>query len=333
MLKIISTCWPWDHGYLSADHVLTHLEALGADEVCIRDPVYYGHYDDPDDPTFHDRLVSGARSRGMGVSLWVPVSLVYPHDQARAIQVEYDRYEPDRVILDAERRWVNNYGPNTRRFLEALGVMPCPVGLSSYRRPSLHTEVRWQTWLTTKVDGQYVIDFQASQLYPLGWMSAAGWVYQYRLDIDDNERQHRLAGRPDIPWLPFVPAFTEGVDPYGNPWYPRVDGLSAAMDYMATRLGPRLLGLNWWSLDQNMAVDPRLRPVYDYVAGAIPPPVAYQATVKASVLNVRAGPGIEFAKVRQVKYGALVTIFESTVSGWGRIGEGEWVSLAWVTRT
>jgi uncharacterized protein YraI len=83
-----------------------------------------------------------------------------------------------------------------------------------------------------------------------------------------------------------------------------------------------------------MAVDARLRPVYDYLAGAEPPPppASYDGVVTASRLNVRSGPGTQYAVVGGLRYLARVTIHEEA-AGWGRVGAGQWVSLRYVRRT
>lgn len=47
--------------------------------------------------------------------------------------------------------------------------------------------------------------------------------------------------------------------------------------------------------------------------------------VTSTFLNVRSGPGTTFAKVAELKQGALVTIFETNSNGWHRIGDGKWV--------
>ena len=265
-MKIVSTTWPWDHDKLSVKQTVEHLEALKAEEVCIRTPEYFKPYN----PSWNECLADAVQGRGIDVSIWPIVSLYDPKAMAKSILDEVARYRPSRVILDAERRWVVNYGGNTKLFLESLGRISCPVGLASYRRASAWPQILWQTWWTTKVGGEYVIDFNASQLYPIGWMRPASWVYQFKLDVDSHEAQHVRAGRPNISWLPFMPAFVEGLDPYGKPWYPRVEPTRAAVAYMRGRLGARLLGLNWWSLDQDMVlagptVAPRMEPLYEYI--------------------------------------------------------------------
>jgi hypothetical protein len=62
-----------------------------------------------------------------------------------------------------------------------------------------------------------------------------------------------------------MPAFTQG---YFNGstelWVPPVDSLKVSVEYLEGRLGNRLTGFNWWSLDQDMAI-PQLSAVYKFV--------------------------------------------------------------------
>lgn len=55
-----------------------------------------------------------------------------------------------------------------------------------------------------------------------------------------------------------------------------------------------------------------------------------QVTAKKG-LNVRKGPGPNYAKVGALAHNAKVTIFESK-HGWGRIGSGKWVSLSYIKK-
>lgn len=59
--------------------------------------------------------------------------------------------------------------------------------------------------------------------------------------------------------------------------------------------------------------------------------VPYFCTVKADLLNVRSGPGINNAIVKRISRGAACTIVEEK-DGWGRISNGEWVCLQYVTK-
>ncbi len=54
-----------------------------------------------------------------------------------------------------------------------------------------------------------------------------------------------------------------------------------------------------------------------------------EATVTASALHVRRGPAVTYPHVRYLHKGDLVTVYDE-VSGWGRIGTNEWVSLKYL---
>lgn len=255
--KIISTTWPWDHGEFTQEDVVDHAKILGADEVCMRTPAYV----DPYNQEWHEILAGLLQEEGIAVSIWPVVAFRFPEEEADEIKSEIDNYEVVRVYLDAELKyWVHNID----RFLDSLGRLPVPVGLGSYRRANYHEEMRWQTWLTAKKDGIYLIDFLAHQLYPIGWNHPTYWVDQFRRDIDSHEQELAKAGRPSMPWIPWVPAFLagsfEGERTVG--WHPEPDELDAAIKYMQNRLGSRLQGLNWWSFDEDMAHLPH---VYDFV--------------------------------------------------------------------
>ena len=59
---------------------------------------------------------------------------------------------------------------------------------------------------------------------------------------------------------------------------------------------------------------------------------SYRGQVTASKgLNVRKGPGTNYAKVGALANRARVTVLE-TKNGWGRIGNGKWVSLSYIKK-
>ena len=167
MLKVVSTCWPFDHNKLSVEQTVAHLVVLGADEVCIRTPLFYAPYR----PEWHSALVA-ALPAGMDLSIWPIVSLAYPEKCADAIADDAERYNPERICLDAERHWVTDYIDNLPRFLKRLtehkvsGRIKCPVGLGSYRRASFHPAMHWQVWLNYYIGPMPAIDFLCHHLYP-----------------------------------------------------------------------------------------------------------------------------------------------------------------------
>lgn len=48
-----------------------------------------------------------------------------------------------------------------------------------------------------------------------------------------------------------------------------------------------------------------------------------------TVLNVRAGAGMKYPVINQLKNGTKVTVYE-TKNGWGRIGSGQWCSMSYL---
>lgn len=281
MRKVISTTWPWDHNRLNQQDVVRMALELSANEVCIRTPEYISSYN----PEWNEDLAGRLQDKGIDVSIWPVVAFRYPEQEAEAIKEDVRRYLPVRVYLDAEnKRWIQNLP----RFLTALGRLAVPVGLGSFRRANYHTEMRWQTWLQAKADGEYVIDFLAHQLYPIGWLRPLSWLYNFRLDIDSHERELAIARRPGMPWLPWMPAFIgsgyEGVEH----WVPPVESVKAAVEYVQERLGSRLLGFNWWSLDEDLVDIPEL---YEYIK-SLPTEEPEPPPDKKLVVTVIHPPGV-----------------------------------------
>ena len=293
--SILSTTWPFNRGLMTVDDVVLHLELLHADTVCIRAPVYFTQLQSANLPVaqaFHDELV-GKLPEGVGVALWPVVSLYNPELMADRIAEYAEHYNPDLIILDAERHWVTDYIANLPRFLNRLaahmvsGRVRCPVGLGSYRRANLHANMNWQTWLTHKrPDGAYTIGFAGHQLYPLGWITPSQWVAQMSLDVDSHEAEHRRAGRPEIEWMPWMPSFIGGTyEGLPTSWVPSAPAYGAALKYLTDRLGSRLMGFNHWSLDVDL-VDPRMVPIYDLVRslGVEPGPIEPTLEEKVAIL-------------------------------------------------
>ena len=260
MLKVVSTCWPFDHNKLSVEQTVAHLVVLGADEVCIRTPLFYAPYR----PEWHSALVAALPDE-MNLSLWPIVSLYNPEKCADAIADDVERYNPTAIYLDAERHWVQDYIANLPRFLKRLtehkvsGRIRCPIGLGSYRRANYHIGMHWQVWLNFYIGNVPAIDFLCHQLYPEGWTTEQGWRTQMRLDVASHQVELVKAKRPDMVWIPWMPAYTE------HGWTPWANCVAAGVDELKKLLGERLIGLNWWSLDQNL-VEPQHAGEYALIA-------------------------------------------------------------------
>lgn len=65
------------------------------------------------------------------------------------------------------------------------------------------------------------------------------------------------------------------------------------------------------------------------IVSAPAPLLGRKATVTASTLHVRKGPAVTYPHVRYLHKGDPVTVYDE-VSGWGRIGTNEWVSLKYL---
>ena len=57
----------------------------------------------------------------------------------------------------------------------------------------------------------------------------------------------------------------------------------------------------------------------------------YVGRVTANALNVRYGPGTNYRIVGSKRYNSVVTV-SATSNGWGKIGNNQWVSLAYIKK-
>lgn len=84
-----------------------------------------------------------------------------------------------------------------------------------------------------------------------------------------------------------------------------------------------------------MLLDPSawalFRTTVQYAMAALQVAGVRRATVTAKGLNVRAGAGVSFPVLYELKAGEPVLAFETAASGWTRIGEGEWVNGKFLT--
>jgi hypothetical protein len=77
-----------------------------------------------------------------------------------------------------------------------------------------------------------------------------------------------------------------------------------------------------------------LVPNYSVVDAQQPlPPVIYRirVNVPGSILNIRSGPGVNFLDVGDLAHGTELDVFTEQ-NGWGEIGVGHWISLAYTVR-
>lgn len=101
-------------------------------------------------------------------------------------------------------------------------------------------------------------------------------------------------------------------------------------DYMVAAIGDILDGEPWQDTLEKLQGNL----VCAEESPAIQQPL-YKAVVHAGALNVREGPGTEYAVVNSLAYGDKVDIWEE-IGTWGRISPGgneeQWTSTKWITR-
>jgi hypothetical protein len=181
------------------------------------------------------------KANGVKVQLWDFPYLRYAAGSARAVNDSIARWNPADVWLDIEGSYAKNYPGSTGPFLRSLGVAPVRYWLQSYRRPDLHPEILWLKWLKYKDPaGKYIIHGLGPQAYPI---KSTDWVADFKRMVDEYDKLCAAAGRPDMPWFPTLPTFTE----WG--WTPLLKDIVIGVDYLRVRLGERLIGINFWRQD------------------------------------------------------------------------------------
>jgi len=134
------------------------------------------------------------------------------------IEGEYDRVD----MLSTAQAYTNNLKPNTQK----------PLGLCSYRYPSLHTNVPWKTFLD-------ISDFHIPQLY---WIQATSDIAPgYQLGRSYIQLQA-------IKQLPFIPIGTVVKDD-GSLWIPSVAQIT---NFGNTVKQMNLPGFGYYDLDSGI---------------------------------------------------------------------------------
>lgn len=296
MIKTLSLAWPWDIKYYP-DMIIDHALQLGATELCLRTPVYgtpYGDHTLPyyqgmnlNENTDNMAIEKATEAVGLKVSIW-PVILLYSWaKEAQAIKDEVNRYNPDRVFLDAEGN-IKLYIANLTAYLNSQGKLKCPTYLQSYRRADLHPEMNWSKWYSHKnAAGEYVINGVSPQMYPIGKTTVAGWLDDFKKSVDSHEAILSSLGRAPA-WFPTLPTFISGSFEGDIGWVAPPDCLLAGIQYLKDRLGDRLIGLNFWALDRHLANPaPAMKALFAAVASILadppqpptPPPLTLEERV------------------------------------------------------
>ena len=274
-MKIMAVWKPWLY-FSSPEDVVFAAMALGCDEICLKaadGTIEYGINAEVKarwgGGTIRD-LEPAAKAQGIEISIWVIPYFWEPEKEAALIRrlalfynaavyldVELFRkrgfFRGTKIKVENGVEYIANVGP----FIRLLGRLPKPVYLQSVRRPyrldgsparwvPYHPEIQIEKWLSYRdplAGGAYIVDGISPQLYPMGWKGEKNFREQTILDIDSNLEVLRRLGRSEIVWIPTLPAFEE------HAWSPTPAELAAEISALREKLGSRLVGLHFWTLD------------------------------------------------------------------------------------
>jgi hypothetical protein len=210
-----------------------------------------------------------------GANIYTGASIA--KQEAEAAIRNINRYGLAGWIMDPESEykrkgaaaWADTYVTMLRSTFPSL-----PIGLCSYRYPSLHPELPWHNFLRR-------CDFHAPQVY---WIDAHNPVVQLARSWQE------LRSLRDLPVIPIGSAYAE------HGWQPTVNELDS-FDQEAHILG--LPGLGWWAWD-----DHGLEEHPDYwqavsahewgapIPPAPPPALPVAVSTKSKYINIRNAPDL-----------------------------------------
>lgn len=169
---------------------------------------------------------------GITFGIWGYIYIKYsPISEAQKAMEMMEKYLPDFYLIDAEAE-AKDQPHRTKQFMDTLKT-DIPVGLASYRFPSMHPEIAWQTF-------REGVDFDSPQVYYRGGDPVANLeksfnefanMYPHRLYFPAGDMYSEHGTRPS----------PEAVTRY----------LQAVNDH------PYIQGTLMWSMDQ-MSVCPEL---------------------------------------------------------------------------
>lgn len=155
--------------------------------------------------------------------------------EAKKAKERVAKFSLDGFVINAEAH-AKNKPVDTRNYVNNLAGIGVPVGLSTYRYPTLHREISYKTFLE-------VCDFVMPQVY---WVGASNAGAQLRRSLDE----WRVL--TDLPIYPTGAAFTE------HGWTATA---SEVLDFMRTAISLELDSVNFWVWKH--AVNLKL---WDYIA-------------------------------------------------------------------
>jgi hypothetical protein len=257
-------------------------------------------------------LVAALRAKGIQPWGWQYIYGAKPVDEARRAAERYQQLGLSGFVVNAEMQFkakgmadaAHKYMQELRRLLPAV-----QIGLSTYRYPTVHYQFPFAAFLS-------YCDFAMPQVY---WVESHNPAQQLKKSHDEFR-----AIFPSKPIIATGAAYAQGS------WAPTAAQITEFLNAARTMKIP---AANFWEWQTAYEQSSLWNAVRDYSwAGTNPPPVdpppaGQTATVTASSLNVRGGPGTSYPIVGNLKAGYVVPVIEKSGS-WVRIEFGG--KVAWV---
>jgi len=175
------------------------------------------------------KIISRARGAGMRVAGWHYVYHEFPNQEVTAADQAMDAYLPDFWIIDAEGEAKGRISGAT---IYVQGVRKnqskIPLGLCSYRYPSVHPTLPWMVYLAE-------CQFHAPQVY---------WVRRLATDPPARQLANSVAELRRLKQLPVIPvgsAYQAGATDFY--WKPTVADL---VNFDSACHTLELPGNSWW---------------------------------------------------------------------------------------
>ena len=212
------------------EQIAEQAKAAGFKHICIKIANGTEPY-----PPLNDNVglvVAALQNAGILVFGWQYVYLYRPIEEAiigakRAIDLHCDGF-----IIDAERECKNKPAEAALYCNELIKRLPdgYPIGLSSYRYPSLHPELPWKVF-------RAICDFDMPQVY---WERAHNPAEQ----LYKSETEFSLM-LPELPYIPTGAAYKTNytIDGVTYTWKSTPDDVA---EFMATCEALDLPGFNFW---------------------------------------------------------------------------------------
>lgn len=284
--------------------IAAQAKAAGFGHVLIK--IADGDYPFPDTNDNVAELVAELKKVGIESWGWQFIYLYSPQGEAAIAAKRMKETGCVGFIIDAEGRCKNkplqasDYCRNLRELLPNT-----PIGLASYRYPSLHPELPWKIF-------RAICSFDMPQVY---WQGAHNPGWQLAASYAEFSKM--------IPALPYVPtgaAYSE------YDWVVFPADIDEFID-VANQMG--FQAYNFWEWYEARIENPELWPhIAD--AGIIEPIIADTMQFEALVdgQNVRSGPGYAYPIIGNLIDGQVLDV--SNVKGydaWAEIAPGQWAAI------